>query len=195
MGDTWRRAGTRVGRERKGDERKRRIVTGFERCARTLLQLIERLEYQGISPIFVFALCGISPYLTVLCRRYANHRRARCSVVAMAKDRSVDGLSRRPWPKHRKSCSAGLGPMAPQGDSEQRRERRADLGLKMTKTRDLWLLCSPSHAPFPLTGHQYVIRHPVAAPSQHNATQRMQLVWGLIDFGYRAKYSKTFFVC
>ena len=175
MGDTWRRAGTRVKRERKRDyERKRRIVTGFERCARTLLRLIERLEYQGISPIFVFALCGISPYLTVLCRRYANHRRVRCSVVAMAKERSVDGLSRRPWPKHRKSCSAGLGPMAPQGDSEQRRERRADLGLKMTKTRDLWLLCSPSHAPF--SSYRSSIRHTSSScgsiATQRNATAR-----------------------
>lgn len=68
MEDTWRRPGTRVERVRdERDERKGRIVTGFERCARTLLRLIERFKYQGISP--VFALRRISPYLTVLCRR------------------------------------------------------------------------------------------------------------------------------
>lgn len=56
-----------------------------------------------------------------------------------------------------------------EGDSEQRRQRRA---LKKTKTRDLWLLCSPSHAPFLLQviNTSYVIQPWLHRNATRNAT-------------------------
>ena len=80
-------------------------------------------------------------------------------------------------------------------DRAARRQRRTETEKTRlaTKTRDLWLLVSALSRPFPLTGHQYVIRHPVWLHRNHNATQRMQLVRGLIQGKYRANTGETFF--